>query len=160
MSDEASTERPTNLADLMAELIPPPEPAPISLVPQTLGWPIALVLLAGLTAFGIHHWIKARRAEAYRHAALDALDAAGSAPKEVALVLRQTALAAFPRETVASLHGQDWLDFLASTGGQSGFQGPDGQNLITMPYSEEGALPEPTLAMVRDWIRHHDRTAA
>lgn len=160
MSDETSTERPTNLADLMSDLIPPPEPEPISLVPQTLGWPIALVLLAALTAFGIHRWIKARRAEAYRHAALDALDVAGTAPAEVALVLRQTALTAFPRVKVASLHGQDWLDFLASTGGPSGFQGPDGQSLITLPYSEEASLPEPTLAMVRDWIRHHDRTAA
>ena len=62
MNGEDTAQRPTNLADLMAELIQPPEPAPISLVPQTLGWPVLLVLLVALTAFIAYRTIKARRA--------------------------------------------------------------------------------------------------
>lgn len=160
MSDEATAPRPTNLADLMAELIPPPEPDPISLVPQTLGWPVAVVLLLALTVFLALRMIRARRAEAYRRAALIALDAAGTEPGNVAKVLRQTALTAFPRDRVASLHGQDWLDFLAETGGQESFRGEQGQALITLPYSNSSQLSQATLSLARDWIRTHDRTAA
>ncbi|MEM1151713.1 MAG: DUF4381 domain-containing protein [Pseudomonadota bacterium] len=159
MSDATATEKPTNLVDLMAELIPPPEPAPISLMPQTVGWPILLLLVAGLAALLLRRRLKMRHAEAYRRAALTALDAAGMAPADVALVLRQTALAAYPRSDVASLYGQDWLDFLARTGGQSGFKGPEGQALVRLPYSDEATLPAPTIQLVRDWIREHDRAA-
>ncbi|MEM9912940.1 MAG: DUF4381 domain-containing protein [Pseudomonadota bacterium] len=159
MSDGTATEKPTNLVDLMAELIPPPEPAPISLMPQTLGWPISLLVLAGVVVIVIRHVLKVRHAEAYRHAALAALDMAGTAPAEVALVLRQTALAAYPRADVAGLYGQDWLDFLASTGGQSGFKDREGQALVRLPYSDEKTLPAPTVELVRAWIREHDRAA-
>ena len=157
MNGDDTVERPTNLADLLAELVPPPEPEPISLMPETLGWPILLILIVALIVFTARRLLKAQRAEAYRKTALAALDAAGTAPAEVALVLRQTALAAFPRAKVASLHGQAWLDFLATTGRQSDFRGPNGEPLITLPYSEATSLPEPTLALVRHWISQHDR---
>jgi len=160
MNEEDSAQTATNLADLLAELIPPPEPAPISLVPQTLGWPILLVLLAGLAAWVLHRWRKTKRAEAYRGLALAALDDAGAAPASVALVLRQTALTAFPRAQVAGLHGRDWLTFLEKTGGGAGFLGPDGEALVTLPYSDATPLPEASVALVRDWIRNHDRMTA
>ncbi|MEM6578082.1 MAG: DUF4381 domain-containing protein [Pseudomonadota bacterium] len=158
MSDETTSDSPTNLVDLMAELIPPPEPAPISLVPQTLGWPVLVLLLAGLTTIVLRRIIQARRAEAYRDAALAALDAAGTAPDTVARVLRQTALTAFPRAQVASLHGTDWLTFLEKTGGRADLHDAGGEALITLPYSDATALPDASLELVRHWIRHHDRT--
>ena len=157
MNDGETVERPTNLADLLAELVPPPEPEPISLMPETLGWPILVILIVAFGFFAARRVSKARRTEAYRKTALAALDAAGKAPDEVALVLRQTALAAFPRAKVAGLHGRAWLEFLVSTGGQSDFRGPHGDALITLPYSGEASLSEPTLALVRHWISHHDR---
>ncbi|MEX0281825.1 MAG: DUF4381 domain-containing protein [Arenibacterium sp.] len=141
----------------MAELILPPEPGPISLMPQTWAWPILLILVAILAVYVVNRIHNTRRAEAYRATALAALEAAGSHPAKVALVLRQTALTAYPRAKVASLHGQVWLDFLSSTGGQVDFNGPHGKALITLPYSEESELPEECLVLVGQWIRHHDR---
>ncbi len=158
MTDEDVPQTPPNLVDLMGALIPPPEPAPISLMPQTWGWPVLVVVLAGLVAYVAHRLRQTRQAEAYRGAALAALEEAGTAPAEVALVLRQAALAAYPRAQVASLHGQDWLSFLQKTGGQPGFCAPEGEALITQPYKEASPLPQASLALVRDWIRHHDRT--
>ncbi|MEM1235711.1 MAG: DUF4381 domain-containing protein [Pseudomonadota bacterium] len=159
MNPEDTNEGPTNLADLMAELIPPPEPEPISLLPQTLGWPLlAIILIVAVVVFG-RRYVKARRAEAYRAAALTALDEAGSASLAVATVLRQTALAAYPRSQVAGLYGQDWLEFLKATSNDSRFLGDAGQALVTAPYAGSAALPDATLGLVRHWIRRHDRSA-
>ena len=160
MTEGDGTQRPTNLVDLMAELIPPPEPAPISLMPQTLGWPILIALLAVLTFLVLRRVMRARQAEAYRKTALAALGTSGSDPEKVALILRQTALTAFPRKDVASLHGQDWLAFLDATSEQPSFQGPDGNALITLPYSDASSLPDATVALVRHWILYHNRTSA
>jgi Ca-activated chloride channel family protein len=157
MNPEDEVQRPTNLADLMAELVPPPEPAQISLVPQTLGWPVLAVLVTGLVVFAVLRIARHRRAEAYRKAALAALDAAGPDPESVARILRQTALTAFPRKDVAGLYGEGWLAFLDATCDGVAFRSDAGQPLVTAPYNAQAELPEGTLRQIRRWISHHRR---
>src|SRR5262249_17607722 len=105
--------------DPVAGLIDVPLPREVSLWPQT--WParIAIAVLLVGAIVGLWQFLRYRRANRYRREALAELARvanAGMAPSEclaqLAVLLRRTALAAFPREQVASLAGPAWLAFL------------------------------------------------
>lgn len=90
-------------------------PESVSWLPQTAGWAwvgAALLLLAGYQAWKyLRHWYRNRyRGEAI--ALLQAVPASGNTAVEVNRLLKLTALAAFSREQVASLSGEQWVDFL------------------------------------------------
>jgi len=150
-----------DLLDRMAGLEVPP---PVPYWPQTIGWAVLTALVA--VAVAVSAWWQWRRwrSNAYRRAALRALRTIelredGEAAAELALLLRRTALAAYPRRQVAGLYGREWLAFLDRTGGTTAFSDGDGQALLAMPYrrcdgkapTRLGALP----AVVGAWIRDH-----
>lgn len=156
MNEENSAREVVNLVDLIDQLAEPLEPAPVSMTPQTAGWTVLAVLLAlvlaGLAWRGVQHW----RANAYRRAALAELDAAGDDPVVIADILRRTALAAWPRERVASLSGADWLRFLDATGGGGAFVDGPGAALAGAPYRSDAAAPAPGLgALAARWVHRH-----
>lgn len=151
MNGEAA---PLNLIDLLDRLIEPPEPIPVSMMPQTWGWAaLGLILLAACTIVAILLW-RRYRANAYRRDALRELEGVRDDPAAIAAILRRTALAAYPRRDVAGLAGDDWLRFLdARVSGNGFFEGP-GQLVAVAPYRTIGA--EPALyAVVRGWIVRH-----
>ena len=75
-------------------------------------------------------------------------------PARLAAILRRTALAAYPRVTVASLSGQEWLQFLDAQVGGTAFSTGAGRGLAREPYRPNG--PDPQLRpLVADWIRKH-----
>jgi hypothetical protein len=145
---------PTTLIDLLNELVEPPEPAPVAMTPQTWGWAVLAALLALAVAWlgwrAWRHW----RANAYRRAALAELAAAGDDPATIAEILRRTALAAWPRERVASLTGHDWLAFLDATGG-SGFTDGLGAALAVAPYRDGRATVAGLGEIAASWVRRH-----
>jgi hypothetical protein len=156
MNEADATPEVVNLVDLLDRLAEPPQPAPISIAPQTAGWTVLAVLLALVLVWlawrGVQRW----RANAYRRAALAELDAAGDDPVAIADILRRTALAAWPRERVASLSGADWLRFLDATGGGGGFADGPGAALAGAPYRSDAAAPAPGLgALAARWVRRH-----
>ncbi len=145
-----------NLVELFDRLVQPDAPEPVSMLPQTSGWlwlAIALLVLSGVMAW---LWLRWWRSTAYRRAALAALRAAGDDPAAIADVLKRAALAGFPREEVASLHGNNWLAFLDRTGGRSPvFSGSEaGLVLASAPYRPQP--PNAELARTAaTWIRRH-----
>ena len=148
-----------NLPQLIDLLEPVPEPEAISMVPQTAGWIwLALAVLAGiaLAAWRFYLW---RKKTAYRREALAALATCGDDPHQLADLLRRTALTAYPRAEVASLHGRDWLAFLDKTYGGNAFLDGPGQCVADTPYRRQvetsGLAP-----VVRKWIRTHRTEAA
>ncbi|MEP2715127.1 DUF4381 domain-containing protein [Pseudophaeobacter sp.] len=148
-----------NLVELLDLLKPMPEPAPISMVPQTAGWAVlAGVLTLVLIWAGLRVW-RGYRANAYRRAALaelDMLTQSGQDPAKIAVLLKRTALAAYPRAQVAQLHGASWLEFLDAQLPGAGFSQGAGQILATAPW--RATPPDPALtALARDWIRHHKK---
>lgn len=153
MSD--TPERPTNLVDLLDQLVLPPEPAPISMMPETVGWVIlGVCALAGLVV-GLWYWRQNQARNAYRDAALAALDRAGNDPAAVASVLKRCALAAYPRGEVAALSGEDWLSFLdAAVGGEAFSAGP-GRALANAPYTSGDVADAALIEAARHWIRAH-----
>jgi Ca-activated chloride channel family protein len=87
---------------------------------------------------------------------------AGKPPNELAmqlsLLVRRTALAAFPRKQVAPLTGAAWLAFLDRTSDASEFSQGAGRWLASAPYAraapddgERSAL----IGLTRRWIRGH-----
>ena len=148
-----------NLIELLDLLEPAPEPPPVSWMPQTAGWVFLGAAVAIGLWLGLRAVIRHRRANAYRRAGLAALDRAGTDPAAIAQVVRRTALAGFPRDRVAGLHGPDWLAFLDATLPGSGFSKGPGRLLATAPY--QATPPDPDLpGLVRLWIRKHSRAAA
>ncbi|HMQ95081.1 MAG TPA: DUF4381 domain-containing protein [Amaricoccus sp.] len=152
--NEDGAPAPTTLIDLLHELVEPAEPPPVTMTPQTWGWAVLAVLLALALAWLAWRAWRRWRANAYRRAALAELAAAGDDPVAIAGILRRTALAAWPRERVASLTGRDWLAFLDATGG-GGFAGGPGAALAVAPYRDD-AVPVPGLGEAAAlWVRRH-----
>ena len=125
---EGSTPQPTPPTDPVTEAalrslkdiaIPPP----VSWMPQTWGWALVAIALAILAAVMFSHWLRRYRANAYRREALAQLDGLGeqilnpatrsNAVRSLTVLLKRVALAAWPREDVASLSGAAWVRFLS-----------------------------------------------
>lgn len=156
MSDDLSK---LGLAELFDELIQPAPPPDISMLPATSGW-IWVGIAAGLVvAYFAKKWITHRRANAYRRKALGLLGSAKNDPIAIATLLRETALAGFPRQDVAGLIGDDWLSFLDKTAGKSLFSGTQaGKTLTQAPYRTLPADPDLT-SCAKVWIRSHSPAA-
>ncbi len=146
------------LLDLMHALV---EPEPVSWMPQTVGWWVLaawVVVGAGLLAW---HAYGVWRRNRYRQEALAALDAieararAGESSAEpVAVLLKRTALAAYPREEVARLYGADWARFLGESSGNDPVVASSAEHLANAAYRADvdaTALIEPA----RRWIEVH-----
>ncbi len=143
-----------SLVELLDMLAPAPEPIPISMVPQTWGWTaLTAVFLIGVGSI-IYLLVRYRRANAYRRLALIELKQAGNDPARAANILRRAALAAFPRNEVASLHGQDWLNFIQHSAEKLQFSDEVGQSLLLAPYREGKEDPK-VAKLARDWITLH-----
>ena len=144
-----------------------PLPAPVSYAPQTIGWLVVLLLMIALGA--MFAWIAWRRYERgrYRREALAELDGIEQRLKHdkaalanIAPLIKRTALAAAPREQVASLSGAAWLAYLRKA--HHSFDDESGALLHTSTYAPHTALdsitPQQTDRLVnaaRAWIEHH-----
>lgn len=156
--------RPT---DPLAGLVDIPLPPEVTLWPQT--WPSRILLaivVVGLIAaalWAVHRW----RVNRYRREALSELSrieasAATSTPAELssalAALVRRTAIAAFPREQVASLTGAAWLSFLDQADGGRAFSEGPGRALEISAYRPTPAVDSGGLIdAVRSWIKLHRR---
>ncbi len=155
MSEETTdVTLPTNLVDLLDQLVLPPEPEPVSMIPQTAGWAILALLAVGAGLFALFLWRGQRQRNAYRAEALAALQT-GQDAASVAAVLRRCALVAYPRDEIAALSGADWLAFLDKTEGGTAFSAGPGQVLATAPYREEGEADPGLMDAARHWVRAH-----
>lgn len=144
------------LIDLLEEV---PEPEPIPFTPQTPGWIVLGIVVALLVYFGVRAYLRHRKANAYRRAALKELEGAKHDPAKIAEVIRRTALVAFPRAEVASLTGDAWLAFLDKSYPGSGFKDGPGRIIASAPYRDQGETPE-AASLAKDWVRRHKRKAA
>ena len=140
-------------------------PPPVSWWPPAPGWcvlgGIALVVLGSFALAGLVRW----RRDRYRREALTELDRitrdplAPSSLSAVAELVKRVALAAYPRDRVASLTGDAWLAFLDATGGTDAFTRGAGRVLKEAAYRED-APGDPAeilnlTGVVRHWITHH-----
>lgn len=143
------------LLDLMHEI---ELPDPVSLLPQTAGWIVLAGWLLTLCVLLILRWRSARRGNRYRRAALDALNGidirAPAASAEIAIIVKRTALAAYPRTEVASLSGTRWAQFLTRTAGTEPLVAESAPLLARAAYSDDVAAAE-IIEPARRWVARH-----
>ena len=144
------------LIELLDLLEPVPEPAPVSLWPQTAGWIWLGVIIAAVAVFLVRRWLRTHRANAYRRAALKEIATLDDDPAALAVVLRRAALAGYPRSAVAGLHGEAWLGFLDQAYGGTEFRGGPGRAVAIAPYGAAQAAPG-LAALAARWVRTHRR---
>jgi Domain of unknown function (DUF4381) len=132
-----------SLANLRDIVLPDPPPfwppAPGAWV--VLGIAVAILSIAG---WG---WYTSRQRNAYRRAGLLLLADARTV-YDISVIMKRVALAAFPRERVASLYGDDWAAFLQETCPRSDFSGIAASD----PARESN---QALIALAGTWIRHH-----
>jgi hypothetical protein len=153
-------------ADPVAGLIDIPLPREVNLWPQTWESRIAVVVLLIVVVAAawrlVHFW----RVNRYRREALAELNSIGHAspsiPREllprITLLVRRTALAAFPRERIASLAGPAWLSFLDRSYGGHEFSQGVGRLLVSASYQQilpDEAELQSLSGLVRRWIKVH-----
>jgi hypothetical protein len=130
------------------------QPPPPAWMPQTVGSCVIFGLLLLLAAWSAWRIWARWRVNRYRRAALRELD--NSEVAAVPALLKRTALAAWPRDEVASLSGQAWIEFLESHGGL--FTKDTGRLLLDLDY--QGTVPQPEdeqaiRQAASEWIRRH-----
>lgn len=152
--------------DPVAGLIDMPLPQEVSLWPETWASRIAVVVLLVTAVVAIWRFISYRRVNRYRREALAELTRITSAPDtapgelaaQLSLLVRRTALAAFPRQQIAPLNGAAWLAFLDRSSGGTEFSRGAGRWLASAPYARTGPndsqRPE-LIELTRRWIRGH-----
>lgn len=155
-------------ADPVAGLIDIPLPPEVSLWPQT--WTLRITIAVVVAALVAAAWWCIRQwwTNRYRReslAELSQIEHAHNAGKsidglaaELAVLVRRTALAAFPRAQVAALAGPAWLSFLDRAYGGTEFSHGCGRALESAPY--QPARPDAGQAhilidLVRRWIKVH-----
>jgi hypothetical protein len=167
MSQPVHLTSPDALKDLADIVLPDP----VSWYPQAWGWKVlAGALLVAALALAVR-WARRFVANRYRREALEecallAADLDGESRRpaalgEMAVLLKRTALSAWPRGEVASLSGQGWIDFLRRHGGRARVDEPIGRLLGAAEY-EPGSLASMSpgdahacARAVRDWIECH-----
>jgi hypothetical protein len=135
---------PGDLSNLRDIVVPPD----VSLWPPAPGWWIVGAAVVASAAVVAAATIARHRRNAYRRAALRELMTADAGA--ISAILKRAALAAFPREKVASLNGAAWLTFLDRTGGTR-FVSSD---LETLTYGGDGDRAA-AAAEARRWIERH-----
>lgn len=147
--------------DPVAGLIDMPLPAPIGLWPQTIAARVVCIAILIAVAAMVGRWLYLWHANRYRRAALADLDrilkgSSAIVVSQLALLVRRTALAVFPRQKVAELSGDAWLAFLDHSYGGHEFSTGAGRVLSRGPYEPpQGALAADLPDLVRRWIRTH-----
>ncbi|HUH36598.1 MAG TPA: DUF4381 domain-containing protein [Spongiibacteraceae bacterium] len=132
--------------------------------PPAIGWwLLAALVLSALVAAG--WWLARRRARRrYRREAVMALTALHNHCRdqpavyiaEANALLKRCALAAYPRQQVAALHGAAWLRFLDQQVDGDAFQHGPGRLLTEQAYrpAPEGDI-DALHQCVRQWLEHH-----
>lgn len=151
-----------------------PLPAPVSYVPQTIGWLFVAIVLLAVVLLAL--WMGWRRYERQRYrrnalqelAGIEANLASGQVDPlqraamlaAIPRLLKRTSLEVAPREQVAALTGDAWLAFLQRTRGH--FDARTGPLLTLASYAppeQVARLSQDDAAALirhaRDWIEHH-----
>lgn len=140
-------------------------PAAISWWPQTSGWlwlGALLVSYAGYRGWrAVRHWYhnRYRREAAARLQQLADTADGKTLVAEVNRLLKLTALAAFSREQVARLSGEEWVDFLNRHCPTPPFSAEQGNLLALATYTGtviETGTGQQLLAASLAWVQEHE----
>jgi len=141
-------------------------PDPIGWWPLAPGWWILLIGIPVLIFALVWLWRFLRR-KTPRKLALAELEAIAKSAednrgqvRQIAILLRRTALSVYPRADVAGLVGEEWLDFLDNPLKRKDFSEGAGRLLIEAPYRREVDTDLDALfALCREWVKRLPKQA-
>ena len=144
--------------DWLQQLAPAHAPPPAGWWPLAPGWWLLLLICVSLVA-GLSYWYW-RPSQRLRRIALRELDHLqthahddGQLAGALQNLLRRYAIAAYGRETVGELSGDDWLAFLVAHGGKD-LAGETGRELLRAAYGSRMLYDHtPWLQGARDFLR-------
>lgn len=153
-------------ADPLADLRDIHLPSPVEWWPPAPGWWIVAAVVAVLVIYGVYRLWRYWRANRYRREAIAQLDALLNRYNEVGdahqylddfqVLLKRVALTRYPRDQVASLTGESWVDFLDKTSGSHEFSMGEGQVLVDVNYQPSPNADIQQLHQLgRLWIKRH-----
>lgn len=132
------------------------QPPPPSWRPQTMGWYIVFAVAALLLLWFVLHMVRVWRRNRYRRESL--VKVAQVDAMQLSVLLKRTALSAWPREEVASLSGEAWLKFLDSAVDAPLFNGAPADRLEEIALTGKQLSSSDELALrdaARTWIKQH-----
>ena len=147
-------------------------PDPVSWMPKTIGWYVVFGLILFVTGYWVYGRLQRFQKNRYRRLALAELaviegelqqpERRAKALAEIPVLLKWTALEAFPRSEVAHLSGERWLAFLDKTMGGKDFTEGEGRLLPELAYAPVTSIsniPDETISkllqITRHWIKRH-----
>lgn len=147
------------LMELMHGLV---MPDPVSRLPVTSGWWVLFAWLLAVLINVVWYGLMRRRRNRYRRDALAALRSIDGESElgpfemaqRIALLLKRTALAAYPRSQVASLSGAEWAEFLIASANEDR-QITEAAELLAGAAYRPDADGRKLSAPARRWIRKH-----
>ena len=159
ITESQSATNPASLSNLNPIVVPDPVP----FWPPASGWYVLAAILLALLAWYVIRAIQRYRRNRYRREALAELGRLGQeqTPESIRAVpslLKRTALAAFPRRSVAPASGAEWLRFLENTAPGAQFEHGAGALLEKAAYGSaelDGPELSTLFAAVESWIRQH-----
>lgn len=134
----------SNLRDIVVPEAPP-------FWPPAPGVWVALGIVMVVVGVACRLWFASRRRNAYRRAGIMFLENTGTV-HDVSVVLKRVALAVFPRDQIASLHGRDWSAFLNQTCSRCQFS-----EIALVDYGDE--IGKELIEQARTWILYHSAPA-
>ncbi len=132
------------------------QPPPPAWTPQTAGWYALFAIAAVVMIWSAIHFLRKWFANQYRRDALRELTVLH--PNEFSALLKRTALAAWPREKVASLSGAAWLEFLDGALHEEVFHHSPANQIEELALRSQTLSNEDEQALrstVATWIRRH-----
>ncbi len=139
--------------------------------PIAPGWYLIASFLIGVIVFFVFRILQKRKANKYRREALIQLSVlitslekreAGNALRGLPVLIKSTALYAYSRNKIASLYGENWIDFLNETLSAPLFSKEDGVLLAQLSYGTPTDIINVSRQQctqlfdhVQYWILHH-----
>jgi len=144
-------------------------PEAIGWWPLAPGWWVVIVLVLLGIGFLLRAWLRTRARGAARRYALRQLDAIVQQYDEhkdpvafganLSELLRRVMLAYAPRQDVAGLTGEEWLQWLDQDLAQPVFSSGPGRQILDLPYRNPNTeLPEPDVDRLVAAVRHRVAT--
>jgi len=146
-------------------------PTPPSWFPPAPGWYALGFTVLILLGFLLLRWYRHYQRNRYRRLALYELDQLQKQWREnqpparwlpqLPVLIKRTALAAYGRQQVAALSGQQWLDFLDRTAGKTRFNNASGQRLLAYSYAPLTSIQadqqhiQELFSLCRSWLLKH-----
>ncbi|MFJ7355718.1 DUF4381 domain-containing protein [Phyllobacterium sp. NPDC097923] len=146
----------------LADIALPPD---VSWMPQTWGWAVLAGAICLALGWSIWRWARRWRRNRYRREAINCLRQMSMAdlPGHVPVILKRTALAAWPRQQVASLTGKEWVTFLERAAPNHSLDSELARFIAELEYVSAHAASGPDASQLRQaairWIgKHHVST--